>query len=52
MNRWTIAHEAIFCCGVACCSVVTLAMFVVAWPVVFVPGLWQGYSCWPEDEEC
>lgn len=51
MKRWTIAHETFFCCGVACCSVIAAAMFVVGWPLVFVPWIWKGYTCWNEEEQ-
>lgn len=26
-----------------------LVLLVVGWPVIFVPGLWDGYTCWDDD---
>lgn len=49
MKRWTIWHQAFFCCGVACCSVVAIAM-LAAWPVVLIPKLWDGYTCWENND--
>ena len=49
-KRWTVVHEALFWSGVACYSVILLPVAVMLFPVVFVPGLWEGYSCWNNDE--
>lgn len=28
-----------------------LVLLAVSWPVIFVPGLWKGYTCWESDGE-
>jgi hypothetical protein len=47
-HNWTMTNKALFWNSVACCSVVALAMATVFWPVIFVPGMWEGYTCWED----
>lgn len=43
--------QARFALELAGRSAVALAMLAILWPVVFVPGLWEGYTYWNDEIE-
>lgn len=51
MKRWTRLHEIGFHCVVVSYSIVLIVPAVLLSPLLFVPGLWDGYSAWSNEDE-